>query len=351
LRNLKKENLDLKGYLFPVKDALMYLQTDTKYGQGSTPYVAKNPDFGAVFTYYIKEVPQTMKEKRKEKEKELFKKGEPIPIPTETDLRKEKAEIAPYLTITITDDKDNVVRIIRKSPSKGTNRVNWDLRYQSTRFVEADKYDPLSDNGSGVLAMPGKYKVKISMTAHDTIKQIAGPVEFNAVLLNNGTFQAGDRSAMFAFHEKVAELTRVMQGTEIYTEGLLKRVNSVMQSLNSTPGASPDLQKQATDLQVQLDEILNRKLNRQSNRPSEEENPPAPVPLNTRLGKLTWITWGNTTEPTQTQKDAYKILEDEFPPVYNQVKLIGEQELPGLEKALENSGGPVTPGRLPVWKK
>ena len=351
LRNLKKENLDMKGYLFPVKDALMYLPTDTKYGQGSTPYVAKNPDFGAVFTYYIKEVPETLKEKRKEKEKELFKKGERIPIPTDADLLKEKSEVAPYLTVTITDDKGNIVRIIRKSPSKGTNRVNWDLRYQSTRYVEADKYDPLSDNGSGVLAMPGKYKVSISMTAHDTTKQIAGPVEFNAVLLNNGTFQGGDRLAMFAFHEKVAELTRVMQGTEIYAEGLFKRVSSIMQSLNSTPGASADLQKQARDLQIQLDEILNRKFNRQSNRPSDEENPPAPVPLNTRLGKLTWITWGTTTEPTQTQKDAYKILEDEFPPVYNKVKLIGEQELPDLEKALENSGGPVTPGRLPVWKK
>lgn len=351
LRNLKKDTLDMNGYLFPVKDALMYLPTDTKYGQGSTPYVAKNPDFGAVFTYYIKEVSKTMKEKRKEKEKELFKKGEPIPIPTETDLLNEKLEVPPYLTITVTDAKGNVVRIMRKSPSKGINRVNWDLRYQSTRFVEADKYDPLSDNGSGTLAMPGKYKVSISMTAHDTTRQIAGPVEFNAVLLNNATLPATDRSAMFAFHEKVAELTRVMQGTEQYAEGLYKRVNSVMQSLNSTPEASPDLMKKTRDLQLRLDEILNRKFNRQSNRPSDEENPPAPVPLNTRLGKLTWIAWGSTSDPTQTQKDAYKILDDEFPPVYNQVKVIGEQELPDLEKALENLGGPVTPGRLPEWKK
>ena len=351
LRNLKKENLDMMGYLFPVKDALMYLPTDTKYGQGSTPYVAKNPDFGAVFTYYIKEVPETTKDKRKEKEKELFKKGEPIPIPTETDLLKEKLEVPPYLTITVTDEKGNVVRVMRKNPSKGICRVNWDLRYQSTRFVEADKFDPLSDNGSGTLAMPGKYKVSISMTAHDTTTQIAGPDAFNAVLLNNASLPATDRSAMFAFHKQVSELTRVMQGTEQYTESLLKRVNSVLQSLNSTPEASPELQKKARDIQYRLDEILNRKFNRQSNRPSDEENPPAPVPLNTRLGKLTWITWGSTTDPTQTQKDAYKILEDEFPPVYNQVKVIGEQELPDLEKALENAGGPVTPGRLPVWKK
>jgi hypothetical protein len=217
--------------------------------------------------------------------------------------------------------------------------------------VEADKYDPLSDNGSGTLAMPGNYRVSISMTAHDTTKQIAGPVEFNAVLLNNTTLPATDRSAMFAFHEKVAELTRVMQGTEQYAESLLKRVNSIMQSLNSTPEATPELSKKARDFQQQLDDILNRKFNRQSNKPSDEENPPAPVPLNSRLGKLTWVTWGSTSDPTQSQKDAFKILEDEFPPIYDQVKLIGEKEIPDLEKSLENLGGPVTPGRLPEWKK
>jgi hypothetical protein len=69
------------------------------------------------------------------------------------------------------------------------------------------------------------------------------------------------------------------------------------------------------------------------------------------LSKLSWISWGSTQEPTQTQKDAYKIIEDEFPPVYNLVKKIGEADLPALEKATESIGAPVTPGRLPVWHK
>ncbi|MCK9424087.1 MAG: hypothetical protein M0Q38_15995 [Bacteroidales bacterium] len=351
LRQLKKATLDQDGFLFPVKDALMYLPTDVKYGQGSTVFVAKNPDFGAIFTYYIKDVPKTKKEIRKEKEIELFKKGEPIPQPTEAELRNENLEIAPFLTFTVTDFNGSPVRIIRKSPSKGINRLNWDLRYQSTRHVEADKYDPLTDNGSGVLAMPGKYKVILTLTADGETKQLAGPVEFNTTLLNNTTLPATDRSGMVEFHRKVAELTRVMQGTEDYTETLLKRVNSILQALNSTPAASPDLIRQARSVQLQLDEILNVKFNRRTNKPSEEENPPAPVPLNTRLGKLTWISWSSTSDPTQTQKDAYQILQEEFPPVYEQVKRIGEVDLLQLENSLEKLGAPVTPGRLPEWKK
>jgi photosystem II stability/assembly factor-like uncharacterized protein len=352
LRLLKKENLDQNGYIFPVKDALMYLQTDTKYGQGSTVYVAKNPDFGAVITYFVKEVPKTKKEIRKEKEKELFKKGEPIPQPSEGDLRAERNELAPYLTFIITDENGSPVRVINKSASKGISRVNWDLRYQSSRPVNADeKFDPLATNGSGVLAMPGTYKVTMFLTAGGETKQLAGPVEIHAVLLNNLTLPPADRSAMTAFHKKVSELTRVMQGTEDYADLMNVRINSILESLNNMPNASEDLKKKATVIAMELDTIRNIKINRRTNKPSEEENPPAPVPLNTRLGKLTWITWSSTQQPTQGQLDAYAILESEFPPVYNQVKQIGQVEIPALEKSIESLGGPVTPGRLPEWKK
>ncbi len=351
LRHLKKENLDQTGYIFPVKDALLYLTTGTKYGQGSTPFVAKNPDFGAIFTYYFKEAPKTRKDIRKEKEKELFKKGEPIPQPSEADLRTEKQEIEPFLTFIVTDDSGAPVRVFRKSPSKGISRMNWDLRYQSTRRVETDKFAPLDDNGSGVLAMPGKYKVSMSLTTDSGTRLLAGPAEFNVVALQNTTLPAKDRPAMVAFQKQVAELTRVMRGTEDYAELLNRRTTSILQALNSTPDAAPELAKRARFIQLQLDEILNVKFNRNTGKPSDEENPPAPVPLNSRLGILSWISWSSTSDPTQGQKDAYKILEEEFPPVYNQVKQIGEVELPGLEKALENLGGPVTPGRLPEMKK
>jgi len=352
LRMLKKDILDKSGYIFPVADALMYLPTDIKYGQGSTVFVAKNPDFGAIFTYYVKDVPKTAKEKRKEKETDLFKKGEPIPQPSEAALRAEKNEIAPYLTFVVSDNAGNPVRIITKSASKGINRVNWDLRYQSTRPVDAAKaFDPLSTNGSGILAMPGKYKVTLSITAGDSTVLLAGPVEFNAVLLDNVTLPAANRPEMVAFHKKVAELTRVMQGTENYAEDLFKKANDILQALNSTPNATPELKKKAEKIVAQLDNILNVQLNRNTSKPSEEENPPAPVPLNTRLGKLAWISWASTQTPTQTQLDAYKILEQEFPPVYNSIKQIGEVDLKQLEQSLDTLNAPPTPGRLPVWSK
>ncbi|MCX6245561.1 MAG: glycosyl hydrolase [Bacteroidetes bacterium] len=352
LRKINKETLDKEAFIFPVKDALMYIPSDGKYGQGSTVYVAKNPDFGAIFTYYIKDVPKTLKEKRQEKEKELFKKGERIPQPSDADLRAEQNEIAPYLIFTVTDEGGNVVRTIRKSPSKGISRTNWDLRYQSTRMQESgEKYDPLKDNGSGILAMPGKYKVSLALTAAGETKPLADPVEFNAVVLNNTSLPATNRAEMVAFHKRIANLTRVMQGTEDYAGTLYKRVSDILQSLNSTPGASAGLTKKALAIQASLDEILNVKINRRSKRPSNEENPPAPVPLNSRLEKIAYTTWTSTSQPTQLQLDAFQILEDEFPPVYDAIKKIGEMDLPELEKQLEMLNAPPLPGRLPELKK
>jgi photosystem II stability/assembly factor-like uncharacterized protein len=352
LRTKPADVMPHDGYLFPVKDALMYIPTQNKSILGSTVYVAKNPDFGAIFTYYIKEIPKTLKEKRQEKEKELFKKSEPIPQPSEADLRAEKNELPPYLTFTVTDESGTVIRLIHKSPAKGMNRVSWDLRWQATSETGAvEKFDPLKDNGSGVLVMPGKYQVTLSITTAGETKLLAGPVKFSAVALENTTLPASDRAAMIAFHKKIAELTRVMQGTEDYAEMLYRQVNDILTALNNSTSASPDLVNKARDLKSQLAEILYVKFNRRTNKPSVEENPPAPVPLNARLGKLTDASYTSTSAPTQLQLDAYKILENEFPPVYDKVKMIGETEVPALQKALETIGAPVTPYRLPVWHK
>ena len=70
LRNFKKEMLEQEAAIFPIKDALMFIQNGGLYGQGSTPYLAKNPAFGATFTYYLKEA-QKLKSKSGRKRKRI----------------------------------------------------------------------------------------------------------------------------------------------------------------------------------------------------------------------------------------------------------------------------------------
>jgi photosystem II stability/assembly factor-like uncharacterized protein len=351
LRLVNKDILSKDAWIFPVKDALMYIPGDTKYGQGSTYFIAKNPDFGAVFTYYLKDVPKSLKDIRQEKESKLFEKGERIPQPTDKELRAEREEVAAYLTFTITDESGNEICRINKAPSSGINRMNWDLRYRDYSPVGGgEKYDPFAASGSGIPVMPGKYIVSLTMTVHDSVKQLAGPVPFNAVTLSNATLPASDRAALADFQKKVAELTRVMTGTEQYAEDLLKRSYALQDALNAVPGNHAELRTRIAAVSRQMEDVM-LKFNNKSNKPSDEENPPAPVTLYSRLYKMAWTHWGSTSAPTQTQKDAYQILMAEFPPVYDQIKRIGETDLRLLEQEVEKLGAPATPGRLPEWKR
>jgi hypothetical protein len=58
----------------------------------------------------------------------------------------------------------------------------------------------------------------------------------------------------------------------------------------------------------------------------------------------------STLAPTQTQRDAYAIAEEEFKPVYEELKKILAEDVKAIEKRLDAVGAPYTPGRLPDWK-
>jgi hypothetical protein len=56
--------------------------------------------------------------------------------------------------------------------------------------------------------------------------------------------------------------------------------------------------------------------------------------------------WQSTSGVTQTQKDNYAILLDEFSPLLEESKKINS-EMKILEKTLEELHAPWTPGRIP----
>ncbi|MBW6492784.1 MAG: hypothetical protein K0B15_16490 [Lentimicrobium sp.] len=350
-RNINKTVMDSKAHIFPVKDALMFVEVGGKYGQGSSYYTSKNPDFGATFSYWLKEKPKTLKDIRKEKEKELFKKGERIPQPTLAELKAEENEIAPYLVFTITDETGNVVRRLFKKPSKGLNRTNWDLRYAGTSPMRKrdGKFDPFSSGSSGMFVMPGNYSVSLAMVAGGETTELAGPVPFKAVVLNNITLPAPDREALVAFQQQVSELTRKVQGTNRFAGELAEKLTTLMQAVHQTPSASPELTAKIYSLSLKVDEILFA-FNGETPKASREEIPPSPVSINGRLGNLTYAFYRSTSAPTTTQQRSYDIIRDEFPALHAQLKRISEVELPAIEAEMEKSGVPYTPGRLPEWE-
>lgn len=352
LRELSKETREKESAIFPVKDALMFTQDGGRYGQGSNFFYAPNPPYGATFTYYLKDVPKTLKEIRKEKEKEIFKNKEHMPIPTMEELKAEEDEIAPYLIFTIKDSKGDIVRKLSASASKGTSRVTWDLRYADKKEVNLKdgKFDPNSAGGSGILAMPGKYTVSLSRAFHEVETQLAGPVEFTVKVLNNTTLPASSREELVAFQDKVSLLVDAVKGAEKFANELMERTQYVRQAIQNTPGAPFTMMAEADKVEKKLHAIL-WSLNGQVPKASEEENWPAPPPIKFRLGAILEASYGNTSSPTKTQRDQYALLEEEFPPILAQLKEIAEKDLKMLEDEMVKLGAPWTPGHIPEWKK
>ncbi len=350
LREFTPELRDKAGHIFPVKDALMYIQSRGGTETGSTTFIAPNKPFGATFTYYLNEGPKTKKEIRREKEEELFKKGERIPIPTDAELIAEKEEIPPYLVFTITDVDNNVVRNMYEKPQKGINRITWNLRYQGSSPVNLKngQFDPLEEGGDGSLALPGKYRVSMALVNDGRRKELAGPVEFSARVLENVALPVKDREELVAFQKKVADLNKAMQGAQRALDELLDRTESMKQAGHNTPGIAPDFLAKASQTTAKL-ESCRLLFTGKTDRPSDEENPPGPVPLNQRLGSVVWGMW-RSTHVTKSMKDNYAILLEEFPPVLEMIRTVADKDSIELEDELIRAGAPWTPGRVPVWK-
>lgn len=347
LRDASPELFEKDAHLFPVKDAKLFRKSSGTYGQGATYFRAPNPEFGAVFTYYLKEVPTTLKAERKKKEGELFKEGKPIPQPTYEELKAEEDEIPPYLIFTITDESGNVVRKINTDASAGINRIAWDLQLSSYDPITAEnnEYNATKKQNGSLYARPGKYNVSVSMVYRGEEKKLVEPQPFDVELLQQPTIPVTKSEEKVQFEKDALELARRLVGAKELAEELQKKVTTLMQTANDTPGASYELLKKIFAVDKKLDDILFR-YEGQPVKASSEEIPPAIVPLDWRLEHMVYPSAYTHANITKNQKTAYDILESELPGIISSLKEIINKDIPAIETELEKVNAPWTPGRI-----
>lgn len=351
LRTFDKELTEKEAHMFDIPKADMYIQKRGRYGQGATYYTGDNPEYGAVFTYYLKETPKTYEQLRHEKEKKLFKEGKRIPQLSWKEQREEEQEVSPYLIFTVYDDENNVVRKITQKPSKGIHRVAWDFRYENPYPVKLRKgeFNPFRERGNGILAMPGTYKVSVSLYHHGEIKELIPPREFKAEQLENRTLPAEDRGELLAFQEKVADITRAIQGADELSANMMKQMKTIKQAILNTPAETKELMAEAERIQDELDEVIFR-FHGVTPKASSEEIPPHKMTIMERLSAITWAHYRSTSKVTETERRNYEILKKDFPPLLKKLKELKTEDIQQLEEKLEKLNAPWTPGRMPEFE-
>ncbi|HEY8412481.1 MAG TPA: hypothetical protein VIK76_13800 [Pyrinomonadaceae bacterium] len=354
LRLLKPEMLRQEATVFPVKDALMYIQSQPLGGrgksfQGETFFTADNPPFGATVTWYLKDALKTRKEKRQEAEKEAEKKGAPVGWPTRDQLRAEEEEDAPAIVVTVTDANNRVIRRLTGPVTAGMQRLTWDLRDPSANLPAPPppEADPDFEPPSGPLVMPGTYKAQVAKRVDGVLTPLGPAQEFQVVVEGQENMSPTDRAALVEFQQKAARLQRAVSGANQAANALTPRLTAIKRAITETPTLPPSMYDDAIALEKRKNEIL-RALN--GDPVARQRNMNTPPSINDRVGYVVGAQRMSTSRPTQTQQNQYTAAAQEFEGVLSQLRQLIDVDLSRLEKQLEAAGAPWTPGRIPEWK-
>lgn len=348
LRHLGSEALEIEAHIFPIKDALAYIQAapmalEGKAFQGASFYTAENPPFGATFTYYLKDSLQTRREQRREREKELAKEGEDVFYPTWEELKAEDREEEPAVVLTVRDQDGNVVRHLDGSTSKGIHRVTWDLRYPGFTPVRT------GGDGYGPMAVPGTYTVEVSRRVDGVLETLTEAVPFNVVPLGTPTLPVGDREAKLEFQRQVGELQRAVMGANAAAADAAERLELMKHAVERYPGVDPALRQQIRDLELRLMDLREVFTGDPTKPRRNESEMPG---ILSRIQSVVGGTWSATAPPTATHRQSYEIAATEFEAILGDLTTLIETDVPALGQQLEDAGVPyIQSGRVPRWRR
>jgi len=353
LREFTPEVLEHEAHLFSVRDAFQYdlyspiAASNTiswlgpKGFQGETYYLGENPEFGAAFTYYLKDTYPTLKEKREEGEKDKRKEGEKVYYPSYDQLKSEEEEEKPFLVFTVRDANGNVVNEVRTSPKKGINRVHWDLKYPDIDQVRTKNEDPVTNLNSGIMVLPGTYTVELAKNINGEVTQLAEPISFKVKTLGNQTLPPSDPEAMLAFHRDLMELSKTANSArQAYSE-----INDRMEYYRAAARmvGSASLDRKLDELEDKLKAIRVQMFGDPLKNKLEIDQAPS---LSSRINTAIFTGTSAFTDPTGTSKMVKEIAEEKLGPVLASLKEIMEVDVPAIDLMLDANQAPWTPGRL-----
>ena len=266
LRQMKPETVQQSAAIYPVKDALMYIERHPLGGphkgfQGDAFFTAENPPYGSIFTYYLKEKRKTKKEKRQDAEKEAAKKNETLPYPSRDDLRTEAEESKPEVYFMIYDDSGAPIRRVEGSADAGFHRTAWDLRYPASKVVQ--HHDDEEGDGDfrdatdqGPLVVAGTYSLRMFQKIDGAATEIGGPQTFKVTTEQSASMTPADRVAQEEFLRKVSRLYRAVYGATRTADDVASRLKQLREALKETPAVEKQLGTTADSLDQRNRDLL-----------------------------------------------------------------------------------------------
>ena len=169
LRFLSAKSLK-SNLVFTPRKALQYSPIRSgSSSQGSNTYYAKNPEYGAMFTFYLSNEILTNKQRRKKREKELDKTNSDIPFPGWAELDNELNQNSPRTIIEIYDNNNTFIDRFSVPYKKGFNRVSWDLTRKLNTNISSGSSRSYSPS---IRVKPGKYSFNVYTNFNGEVNKV-----------------------------------------------------------------------------------------------------------------------------------------------------------------------------------
>ena len=345
LREVNSDQLKQTATLFSVKPAWWYIPKivlgfSEKASQGSEFFTAKNPPFGSVFNYYLKEGLSTAKEKRQEQEKKAIKDKKAINMAGWDEIEAERLETKPVIWLTVKDNSGNVVRRIEGAIEKGFNQAVWDLRFPASEAI-GTKGDFFGEEPKGMLAAPGEYTVTLSQDINGEFKQLAEPKSFSVKRLRKGVLDGAEPKDTVAFWQQLANLQRQVTAAKKALSDSLSRAKQLKVALTRSYTEPGELDRALHQITAELNEFDVELNGLGSKNQIGEKNH---MTISDRISAAMMGTTFSTYGPTPTHKDSLAIATEQFNLLKSKLNDLLENRIPQFEKKLQETGAPWVAG-------
>jgi photosystem II stability/assembly factor-like uncharacterized protein len=343
---------------FTPRTATLWDLRDRRWSAGQKMFTGKNPLYGAILNYYLKEAvpPEPPKAAKDEKDKDKEKEKKETAAPggeqkgkSETaasrDNKEDKENKEGKAKISVYDKDNKLVREFDGPGKAGVNRTNWDLRWNSPAVPTPEQLEAAAagfDFGPrGPLVEPGKYTIKIKAGSKEATQEVV--VEDDPRL----QISPADRAArsetiqqLYAMAKTTDKDRKTIQGIK---DGLKAARDQWKKDADKpeAPKIPEEIQKAAEELQKKVDAVAEKYVREQQG--LGNAGPPfewKPEPLPQQLQSLLRDLDGFWAAPGGQQKEKLAELTPLVSDNSALVKKIAEEDLPALNKKMNDAGIP-----------
>src|SRR5438445_271511 len=328
---------------FPPRPAITWHLRNRRWSAGQKMFTAKNPPFGAILSYYLKDAvpPEAPKKDKDEKDKKDAAEEKPKPDAKGDAAEKKEGKIK----ITVLDKDGKVIRELDGPGAAGVNRTNWDLRSDPPAEPTPQQLEAIAAGYGfgprGPFVEPGEYTIKIKAGDKEATQK---------VMVEDDTrigISAADRSARREMINQLYPMAKSTDKDRKTIEGIQTALKAAREQWKKDAGKPnttkipDDIVKAADELQKGVDAVAEKFIREQQG--LGNAGPPfewKPDPLPNQVQNLLDDLDGFAAAPSAHQKEKLAELTPLVTDASAQVKKIADEDLPALNKKMNDVGIP-----------